>query len=291
MSTYQMMAPDHVLVEACNALRRTAQAGLISQDQATSEFHNLMLLDLELCSFKPLAQRIWEPRGNLTSHDAWYVALAEQLHCPLLTLDMRLGRAPGPLCDIITPQSGLPEAMVHQSVSRAASVVEGNGFESVPAGALTCGTGQDAGARAGASGAESATRLQCGSCTRRHAGGREELPDAVSPADRAGSSGEPARPRVGIARVSPQGICARSTTGRVRPSDHCPFLIDKRRRLAGKGRTETTYNPHRSAMFSVQSSVAPHIECLPLEQRLGLDALLQRFVRRQDRCVDLPLVQ
>lgn len=121
MSTCQMMAPDHVLVEACNALRRMAQAGLISQDQATSEFHHLMLLDLELCRFKPLAQRIWELRGNLTSHDAWYVALAEQLHCPLLTLDMRLGRAPGPLCDIITPQSGLPETVVHQSVSGAAS--------------------------------------------------------------------------------------------------------------------------------------------------------------------------
>ena len=114
MSTCQMMAPDHVLVEACNALRRMAQ------DQATSEFHHLMLLDLELCRFKPLAQRIWELRGNLTSHDAWYVALAERLHCPLLTLDMRLGRAPGPLCDIITPQSGLPETVVHQSVSRTA---------------------------------------------------------------------------------------------------------------------------------------------------------------------------
>lgn len=121
MATCQMMAPDHLLVESCHALRRMAQARLISQDQATSEFHNLMLLDLELCRFKPVAQRIWELRGNLTSHDAWNVALAERLHCPLLTLDMRLGRAPGPLCEIITPELGLPELVVHQSAAGTAS--------------------------------------------------------------------------------------------------------------------------------------------------------------------------
>lgn len=120
ISTCQMVAPEHVLVEVCNVLRRLEQAGSISRDKATSEFRTLMLLDLELYRFAPLARRIWELRANLTSHDAWYVALAERLHCPLFTLDMRLGRAPGPLCEIITPQSGLPESVVHQSVSGTA---------------------------------------------------------------------------------------------------------------------------------------------------------------------------
>jgi predicted nucleic acid-binding protein len=42
-------------------------------------------------------------RGNLTSYGAWYVALAEALDCPLVTLDRKLSRAGGPICEIIAP--------------------------------------------------------------------------------------------------------------------------------------------------------------------------------------------
>ena len=42
-------------------------------------------------------------RENVTSYDAWYVALAEALDCPLVTLDRRLSRASGPTCEFITP--------------------------------------------------------------------------------------------------------------------------------------------------------------------------------------------
>ena len=58
---------------------------------------------LELFPFAPFAERIWALRGNLTGYDAWYVALAEALDCPMVTLDRRLSRANGPTCDIITP--------------------------------------------------------------------------------------------------------------------------------------------------------------------------------------------
>ncbi len=37
--------------------------------------------------------RAWELRRNLTTYDAAYVALAEALEAPLLTLDRALGRA------------------------------------------------------------------------------------------------------------------------------------------------------------------------------------------------------
>ena len=47
--------------------------------------------------------RVWALRGNLTCYDAWYVALAEALDCPLMTLDRRLGRASGPTCEIAVP--------------------------------------------------------------------------------------------------------------------------------------------------------------------------------------------
>ena len=37
-------------------------------------------------NFEPFAGRVWELRANLTSYDAWYVALAEALEAPLATL-------------------------------------------------------------------------------------------------------------------------------------------------------------------------------------------------------------
>ena len=43
---------------------------------------------------------MWELRGNLTAYDAAYVALAELLGAPLVTLDTRLARAPGTRCEI-----------------------------------------------------------------------------------------------------------------------------------------------------------------------------------------------
>jgi predicted nucleic acid-binding protein len=36
----------------------------------------------------------------MTAYDAFYVALAEALECPLVTLDGRLARASGPRCRI-----------------------------------------------------------------------------------------------------------------------------------------------------------------------------------------------
>ena len=58
---------------------------------------------MELFPFAPFAERVWALRENLTSYDAWYVALAEALDCPLVTLDRRLSRANGPICEIIAP--------------------------------------------------------------------------------------------------------------------------------------------------------------------------------------------
>lgn len=58
---------------------------------------------MELFPFAPFAGRIWALRENLTSYDAWYVALAEALDCPLATLDRKLSRASGPRCDVLAP--------------------------------------------------------------------------------------------------------------------------------------------------------------------------------------------
>ena len=63
----------------------------------------LLELGVSLFPYAPLAQRIWELRGNVTAYDAWYVALAEALDCELATVDRRLSRAPGCRCPFLTP--------------------------------------------------------------------------------------------------------------------------------------------------------------------------------------------
>ena len=98
-----MAAPQMVLAEASNALRRMELTGHLPSFEAALAHRDLLALEIELYPFAPLANRIWELRHNLTIYDAWYVALAEALSSPLLTLDRRLGRAPGPTCEIITP--------------------------------------------------------------------------------------------------------------------------------------------------------------------------------------------
>ena len=98
------VAPELVLVETSNVLRRLERARQISTFEASSAHRDLMRLDLGLFSFGPFAERVWVLRDNLTSYDAWYVALAEALRCPFATLDKRITRASGPTCDFITPE-------------------------------------------------------------------------------------------------------------------------------------------------------------------------------------------
>ncbi|HEX4649330.1 MAG TPA: type II toxin-antitoxin system VapC family toxin [Steroidobacteraceae bacterium] len=89
-------------VEATDVLRRLERARRISTPEANAAHEDLMQLDLQLLSFEPFADRIWELRHTITSHDAWYVAVAEALALPFATLDERLAKAQGPKCTFLT---------------------------------------------------------------------------------------------------------------------------------------------------------------------------------------------
>lgn len=90
-------------MESTNILRRLERAEIVFRVEANGVQAYLLGMEIELFPFAPFARRIRELRGNLTSYDAWYVALAEALDCPLLTLDRKLSRAPGPKCAFIVP--------------------------------------------------------------------------------------------------------------------------------------------------------------------------------------------
>jgi predicted nucleic acid-binding protein len=96
-------APELARAEATNILRRLERAKLITTPEANGAQDDLMQLDIDLFTFEPFADRIWELRHNVTSYDAWYVAIAEALKLPLATLDKPLSRSSGVACEFLTP--------------------------------------------------------------------------------------------------------------------------------------------------------------------------------------------
>ena len=103
LGTDHLAAPHLMPVEAANVLRRAVLNGELSADSAALAHSDLLALRMELFPYGPFAARVWELRGDLTSYDAWYVALAEALNARLATLDVRLSRSPGPRCLFVTP--------------------------------------------------------------------------------------------------------------------------------------------------------------------------------------------
>lgn len=98
-----LIAPELLLAESTNVLRRKEIEGAIGSKVAEVARRDVLRRDIELLPFAPFANRVWELRGNLTSYDAWYVAIAEAFDLPLATLDVRLSRAPGPACGFSLP--------------------------------------------------------------------------------------------------------------------------------------------------------------------------------------------
>jgi predicted nucleic acid-binding protein len=96
-------APHLMPVEVASILRRAVASGEMTADAASMAHADLLDLPVELFPYVPFAHRIWELRDNVTSYDAWYVALAESLGSSLATLDRTLARAAGPRCSFETP--------------------------------------------------------------------------------------------------------------------------------------------------------------------------------------------
>ncbi len=92
--------PDLADVETVHVLRRLWLAGDISLRRFDSAVEYLASLPLMRHPSLPLLPRVFSLRNNLTPYDAVYVALAEALDCPLVTVDGRLARSPGIRCDV-----------------------------------------------------------------------------------------------------------------------------------------------------------------------------------------------
>ena len=103
IATNTLVAPELVMVETTNVLRRLELSKELSPLQSGQAQQDLMRLDIQLFPFHPFAERVWALRKNVTSYDAWYVALAEALDCSLATLDIKLKNASGAKCSFAVP--------------------------------------------------------------------------------------------------------------------------------------------------------------------------------------------
>ena len=103
MSQGDLAAPELLSVEVAHLLRKSVSQGLLTAHQGRDALVDLLDLLDDFYPHGPFAPRIWELRATVTSYDSAYVALAEALGAPLVTLDRKLRRAPGPRCDFLAP--------------------------------------------------------------------------------------------------------------------------------------------------------------------------------------------
>ncbi len=82
-------------VEVLHTLRRHNLGGVLQATRAHLALNRLHELRLTRYAHTSFLGRIWELGENVTAYDAAYVALAEALEAPLVTMDERLAQVPG----------------------------------------------------------------------------------------------------------------------------------------------------------------------------------------------------
>ncbi|GGM72189.1 ribonuclease VapC12 [Longimycelium tulufanense] len=83
-------APALIDVEVIGAIRAQVIRGEMSEDTAEGVMENLKVFTLARAPHTPYIERIWQLRHSITSYDAAYITLAEDLGLPLVTCDAKL---------------------------------------------------------------------------------------------------------------------------------------------------------------------------------------------------------
>lgn len=99
--------PAMLGAEVTSALRSMVRRGQLSAGVARAAAFRAASMRARRYPFEPFLDRAWELRENVTTYDAWYVALAESLDVALVTADGRLRRAAGLRCPVLSPQQAL----------------------------------------------------------------------------------------------------------------------------------------------------------------------------------------
>ena len=90
-----LWVPHLIDAEVGQALRREVAVGRLGEGRADAALLDLVRMPLRRIDHVGLIHRAWELRHNFSFYDGLYVALAEGLDVPLVTLDRRLAKAAG----------------------------------------------------------------------------------------------------------------------------------------------------------------------------------------------------
>lgn len=96
----RLIAPHLIDLEVVSAWRRLRAAGAMDDRRADLAIADLRALRINRVAHGPLIERCWQLRGNLTTYDAAYVALAELAGVSFVTADAQLAGAPGLGCQV-----------------------------------------------------------------------------------------------------------------------------------------------------------------------------------------------
>lgn len=88
-----LWAPHLIDAEVGHSLRRQVVRRKLDDERASDALGTFARLPLRRIQHRALLDRAWQLRHNFSFYDGLYVALAEALEMPLLTLDGRLAKA------------------------------------------------------------------------------------------------------------------------------------------------------------------------------------------------------
>jgi predicted nucleic acid-binding protein len=98
-----LQAPHLLDLDVATVMRGLVRGRVVSDTRAWLALEDLVELAVQRYSHTPFLERIWQLRTNLSAYDASYVALAEALNVPLVTIDRRLFAAPGLRTTVLAP--------------------------------------------------------------------------------------------------------------------------------------------------------------------------------------------
>jgi predicted nucleic acid-binding protein len=93
MKGSSLAAPAHLDAEVLSAVGRLARASTLPESMAERALVQLTRLPVQRYPLFPLVRRAWALRTNIALRDGLYVACAEAIGAPLLTLDGGLARS------------------------------------------------------------------------------------------------------------------------------------------------------------------------------------------------------
>lgn len=97
------VVPEHFRTEAFSALRGLWLGKALGDEGFELRVRELAEGELDVWPTRPLLPRMRELAANATAYDAAYLALAEELGCPLATADRKLASVPGVRCRVLSP--------------------------------------------------------------------------------------------------------------------------------------------------------------------------------------------